>query len=126
MSRFTDLDMEFVRNPITGDVSVKTDAQAVIRSIKNILLTSSGEKKFNPDFGGSIRSLLFDQVDPITTVKITDSIRRSINLYENRAVILDLLAYPDEANSRYGVKLTFRLKNDPRPITTSFKLERLR
>ena len=122
MSRFTDLDMEFVRNPITGDVSVKTDAQAVIRSIRNILLTSSGEKKFNPNF----RSLLFDQVDPITTVKITDSIRRSINLYESRAVILDLLVYPDEANSRYGVKLTFRLKNDPRPITTSFKLERLR
>ena len=59
--------MEFVRNPITGDVSVKTDAQAVIRSIRNILLTSSGEKKFNPNFGGSIRSLLFDQVDPITT-----------------------------------------------------------
>ena len=118
--------MEFVRNPITGDVSVKTDAQAVIRSIKNIIFTSSGEKKFNPNFGGSIRSLLFEQIDPITTVKITDSIRRAINLYESRAVILDLLVYPDEANSRYGVKLTFRLKNDPRPITTSFKLERLR
>ena len=95
-------------------------------NLKNLLLTKKGERIAQPNFGSGLQDLLFEQIDPITTVKITDSIRRAINLYESRAVILDLLVYPDEANSRYGVKLTFRLKNDPRPITTSFKLERLR
>ena len=78
MSRYADLDLSLTRNPITGAVSPLTDAQAVSRSIQNIILTIAGEKKFNPTFGGSLRAMLFEQMDPFTTLKIKDGFTRAI------------------------------------------------
>ena len=70
MARFVDIDLNFTRNPITGDVSTKKDAQAVLRSIKNIVNTMAGEKKFDPTFGGDVRRLLFEPISPTTTLKM--------------------------------------------------------
>ena len=75
MARFVDIDLDFTRNPITGDVSIKTDGQAVLRSIKNIVNTMFGEKKFDPTFGGNIRQLLFEPIGPTTTLKMEDAIK---------------------------------------------------
>ena len=36
MSRFVDLDLNFTKNPITGDVSIFRDEQAVLASIKTL------------------------------------------------------------------------------------------
>ena len=46
MARFVDLDLDFTRNPITNDVSLKFNEEAVKRSIRNIVLTNSGEKPY--------------------------------------------------------------------------------
>ena len=126
MSRFVDLDLNFTKNPITGDVSIFRDEQAVLASIKNIVFTAQGEKKFNPFFGGSLRSLLFEPIDPTTTLRIEDGLSRSIENFEPRARILSLVVTPQPSQNAYTVKLSFTLKNDPRPVTAVFKLERLR
>jgi phage baseplate assembly protein W len=126
MSRYADLDLSLTRNPITGDVAPLTDAQAVSRSIQNIILTIAGEKKFNPTFGGSLRAMLFEQMDPFTTLKIKDGFTRAIQQQEPRANLIDLLVYPNVENNLYGIKVQFSLLNNPKPITVNFKLERLR
>ena len=87
MARFVDIDLNFTKNPITGDVSIKTDGQAVLRSIKNIVNTMFGEKKFNPSFGGNVRQLLFEPINPTTTLKIEAAVKRSIENFESRAIM---------------------------------------
>jgi len=57
---FSDLDLLFRRHPQTGDVVVRTDAEAVKRAVRNIILTNHFERPFKPGFGGSIRGLLFE------------------------------------------------------------------
>ena len=57
---YSDLDLLFRKHPQTGDVVVKTDAEAVKRSVRNIVLTNHYERPFKPGFGGSIRDLLFE------------------------------------------------------------------
>ena len=57
---YSDLDLLFRKHPQTGDVVVRTDAEAVKRSVRNIILTNHYERPFKPGFGGSIRNLLFD------------------------------------------------------------------
>ena len=59
-SAWRDLDLLFQKHPQTGDVVVRTDAEAVKRSVKNIILTNHYERPFKPGFGGSIRNLLFE------------------------------------------------------------------
>ena len=57
---YSDLDLLFRKHPQTGDVLVKTDAEAVKRAVRNIVMTNHYERPFKPGFGGSIRDLLFE------------------------------------------------------------------
>ena len=81
MARYTDIDLNFTRNPITGDVSKFVMTKRLcLDSIRNIILTMQGEKKFNPNFGGNVRKLLFEPIDPITTQKIEEGLTQAILL----------------------------------------------
>ena len=57
---YKDLDLNFMAHPITGDVTTKSDSEAVKRAVKNIVLTNYYERPFKPSLGGNIRGLLFD------------------------------------------------------------------
>lgn len=57
---YSDLDLLFKKHPQTGDVVIRIDAEAIKRSVKNIILTNHYERPFKPGFGGSIRELLFE------------------------------------------------------------------
>ena len=64
MARFVDLDLDFTLNPITKDVSLKFNDEAVKRSIRNIVLTNTGEKPYIPEFGGNVKASLFENFTP--------------------------------------------------------------
>ena len=126
MARFVDIDLDFTRNPITGDVSTKKDALAVLRSIKNIVNTMAGEKKFDPTFGGDVRRLLFEPISPTTTLKMEDAIRRAINDFESRAIVEEVRVLSNSDENEYFVGITFKVVNDPRPVTSTITIKRVR
>ena len=126
MARYTDLDLDFTRNPVSGDISVRNDAQAIIGSIKNIINTMTGEKKFQPNFGGNIRRLLFEPIDSITTLKIEDGLKRAILEFEPRAILQTVEVIPSSDELSYNATIIFRIRNQPRPVTTVIKLQRVR
>jgi phage baseplate assembly protein W len=82
---YSDIDFTFTKKPVVGDVALSYDAQAVIRSIRNILLTRHYEKPFNPDFGSNIDAILFEMVSPLSATSLEREIRTSIENYEPRA-----------------------------------------
>ena len=47
---FKDVSATFKANPLTSDVVIMKNAAAISRSVRNIVLTSPGEKFFDPDF----------------------------------------------------------------------------
>ena len=126
MARFSDIDLDFTKNPITGDVSIKTDGQAVLRSIRNIVNTMAGEKKFDPTFGGDVRRLLFEPITQTTTLKMEDAIVRAIQNFESRAILDDVTVLPNSNDNEYFVGIIFRIQNDPRPITSTITIKRVR
>ena len=63
---YKDLNLNFTRNPVTGDVATVTDVNAVKRSIRNLLLTNHYERPFHPEIGSDIPALLFENFGPIT------------------------------------------------------------
>ena len=48
---FKDVSMSFKFNPLSGDLITLSNENAIARSVRNIVLTSPGEKIFDPDFG---------------------------------------------------------------------------
>lgn len=81
---YSDLDLLFRKHPQTGDVVVRTDAEAVKRSVKNIILTNHYERPFKPGFGGSIRELLFELNTSRQLRKAKNRISNMLETFEPR------------------------------------------
>jgi len=57
---YSDIDIFFTRHPVTNDIVVKEDTDAIKRSLRNIILTNNFERPFKPNFGTNITRLLFE------------------------------------------------------------------
>ena len=84
---YSDLNLNFTRNPATGDVARLTDIEAVKRSVRNLILTNQFERPFHPEIGSSVRALLFENVTPLNAILLEDRIREVIINFEERALI---------------------------------------
>jgi len=123
---YSDIDFTFTRKPVVGDVALSYDSQAVIRSIRNILLTRHYEKPFNPDFGSNIDAILFEMVSPLSATSLEREIRTSIENYEPRARLSEVIVNPQPDNNAYSVSLSFYIENATLPTTVTLLLERNR
>jgi uncharacterized protein len=123
---YSDIDFTFARRPAVNDVALSYDTQAVIRSIRNILLTKKYEKLFNPSFGTSLDALLFEPISAITTNALQQEITNAIRNYEPRVTLQNVVVSPNENKNLYTVTLTFYLENATQPTTVTVFLERNR
>lgn len=124
--QYKDLDLSFNVHPIRKDVNKHIDEQAVINSIKNIILTNHYEKPFNPDFGSNIRAMLFENIDSITAISLEREILQTIENFEPRVSVSKVTAIPDFDNNGYNIELEFYVINLTNPITIQFFLQRVR
>ena len=104
MSRaFKDINLSFKRHPVTNDVVVIRDEDAIKRSVKNIIFTILGEKPFEPDFGSVMNQSLFDLNTNLSEIRVSDEIKASLDNYEPRIdnidVSVSVLADSNEMNS---------------------------
>jgi phage baseplate assembly protein W len=123
---YSDIDFTFLPKPVTADVALSYDSQAVIRSIRNLLLTKHYERPFNPDLGSNLDALLFENFSPLTNSSIESEINNIINNYEPRAQMQYINVSADEGNNRYNVTLSFYIQNATLPTTVTLFLERNR
>jgi len=123
---FKDLDLDFTPHPVTGDVVQKTDAEAVKRAVRNLVLMSRYDKPFKPELDSRIRSMLFEPATPLVAMAIRSHIIDVLDQYEPRAAINDVRVVFDEASNAFHVSVSFMLTNT-REITKVFvSIERLR
>jgi phage baseplate assembly protein W len=123
---YSDLDLRFIPQPGTKDVSLSFDDQAVIRSVRNLLLTKPFERLFQPNVGSQIDALLFEPITALTATMLKDQIVQTIKNYEPRAAIasIDVNAYPDQDG--YSVALFFYIGNNSQPTGVNLVLKRSR
>ena len=107
--RFKDLSMSFKYNPLSGDLIALKNENAIARAVRNIVLTSPGEKFFDPDFGSSVSEILFENVDDITAVSIQDEIRNCLNNYEPRVDLVNVDVNPNFDENQFDVKITYKI-----------------
>lgn len=119
---FTDLDV----NPISEDVAVKTNENAIRQSIKNLLMTDQGERPFQPTLGGNIRAMLFENMGPQTIVSAKQIIENTINEHEPRANLIDVIVSPSYDENSVEVSIAFSVINRQEPVTLDVILRRVR
>ena len=121
---FKDISMTFQANPLNNDLIAIKDANAIARSVKNIVFTLSGEKFFNPTFGSRISRTLFENIDDITASVIVDEIKESIRNFEPRVELLDVQAFPNFDNNQFDVTIIYEIiGSDIPPQELQFALQ---
>ena len=106
---FKDLSMSFKFNPLSGDLIALKNENAIARAVRNIVLTTPGEKFFDPDFGSSVSEILFENVDDITAISIRDEIRSSLSNYEPWVELIDVEVDPNFDENQFDVLITYRI-----------------
>ena len=106
---FKDVSMSFKVNPLNNDLVALKNANAIARSVRNIILTSPGEKFFNPDFGSNVSKLLFENLDEVTALAIRDEIETAINNYEPRVSLIDVEVTPNFDENSLDAKIKYRI-----------------
>ena len=124
---FKDLSMTFKSNPLNGDLIGLKDANAIARSVTNIVMTYPGEKFFQPDFGSKVSRLLFENVDDITASQIQEEIEFSISNYEPRVNLTNVTVVADNDNALFDAIITYDIIGaDVAPQELQFALQSTR
>jgi len=119
--------MSFQSNPLNNDLIAIKNVNAITRSIRNIVLTTPGEKFFDPDFGSNVSRLLFENVDDITASQIQEEIEFSINNYEPRVKLLNVEVIADNDNASFDTIITYEVIGaDVPPQALEFALQSTR
>ena len=106
---FKDISMTFQKNPLNNDLLGLKNENAISRSLKNIVFTIPGEKFFNPNFGSQLYTVLFENLDDISALKIKDEIRQSIINFEPRVDLIDVKVSPNFDNNEFDVTIIYEI-----------------
>lgn len=123
---YIDLDLNMSENPITGDISLSTGSNAVIRSVANLCEMNYYEYPFHPDIGANLTKLLFENFSSTVSQAITQEITNTINNYEPRASLSSVAVSADPTNNQYNVTVTFFIQGSATPVTVNAFLTRVR
>jgi phage baseplate assembly protein W len=123
---YSDLDLDFLAHPTTGDIVKKKGEDAVKRSIRNLVLTNYYEKPFRSYVGSNAYKMLFENPNYLTANAIKDDIKNTISRLEPRVVILAIDVTYNEEGDGYVITIGYSLVNRPEPLVTTIFLERIR
>ena len=121
---FKDISMSFEVNPINDDLISVKNRTAIARSIRNLVLTTPGERFFNEDLGSRISEILFDVLDEISASSIRDEVEQTIIRFEPRVELQDVTVKPNYDNNEFDVTITYDVIGiDALPQQLNFALQ---
>ena len=123
---FKDLDLDFGLNSVTKDVNKLTDAEAIKRSVRNLINLNNYEKPFRPEIGSGIRGLLFEPMTELTSHFMQVKIAEILNQFEPRISVSNIIINNQEDRNAYSVSIHFLIKGTQEPVVVDTFLERLR
>ena len=96
---FKDISLTFTRHPVTDDIGVFTNENAIKRSVTNLIRTRIGERFFESLLGSAVEDSLFEQADPDNAQVLEDDIRLLLENFEPRVKGADVrVVYPLDTN----------------------------
>ncbi len=124
---FKDISLSFVPHPVTKDLPILKNENAIRRSVRNIVETIPTERFFNSLLGSDVRRSLFEFVDFGTASVIQDQIEIAINNFEDRVDNLIVQVDPIADENTFNVTVIFDIIGQEFPTQEySFLLEATR
>ena len=123
---FSDFLNSFAYSPVNNNLAKISNEESVKQSLKNLILTSRGERIFQPNIGSGVNNLLFERSTRPTLNSIEFNIQNTIKYNEPRVNIIDVKAKETTNPNTVQVDIVFSMINNPEPISINFILKRVR
>lgn len=115
---YSDLTVNFDKNPLTGFLARVTNEDSIIQSLQALVLTIRSERPFQPWIGSKTNASLFEPNDVTTNFTLQKEIETTIKNCEPRVSLIQVLVQnmtngqqPDD-NSIF-VSIFFSINNIP-------------
>lgn len=123
---FSDINIAFTAHPMTGQLNLLYNEDAVKRAVKNLVLTNQYEKLFQPTTYGGVTGSLFELLDDGDLIILKNQINDTIQNYEPRAKVLEVVVDRDRDPNGLDVTIYLEIINQPQPVAVNVFLERIR
>ncbi len=116
--KFKDISLSFVRNPVTNDILTINDADAIKKSVINLVRTRVGERFFNSLIGSRVENSMFELQTPEVSYSLELDIKTLLKNFERRISLSSVLVtYPEDSND-LNVRISYNVIGLPVPTQT--------
>jgi len=122
---YSDMDITMRAHPVTGDVTLKTDTDAIRRAVRNIVLTNKYERPFKPNFGGSIRDMLFELDTDRKINRMQKNLKTLIEKFEPRVKNVTI-RFDDVVDNSMDVTIFYNISDGVKNQDLTFTVTRAR
>lgn len=116
--------MSFLENPSTGDFGVVKNENAIKQSVRNLLLTITGERPFQPEIGSQVKGLLFEPWDVFSADSIKGEIKNCLRRLEPRIEVTRVDLRDDSDLNSIQVSIDYTIIGQTLVQTIEFLLEK--
>ena len=113
---FKDISLSFTRHPVTNDITVLKNEDAIKKSVKNLCQTSINERFFNPLIGTRIGRALFEINDPDISEFLEEDIENTLKNYEPRIKVKSVSVESEMDSHELNIKVEYDIVGLPLPL----------
>lgn len=123
---YSDFHKDLTISPVNFDLARKIDDDSIKESLKNIVMTSRGERLFQPNLGCDIRSMLFENFTPDMVITAKEMISSAIKAFEPRVDLIGVDIISSIDKNEVNVVIVFSVINREEPLTLVITLDKVR
>lgn len=122
---YSDIPININPHPNTKQLLRATDEQAIFNSIRNLVFIMPDEIPCKPYIGSRIKSLLFENASSAVENSLKSEIETVLKK-ESRILVRNVAVAASKDMKAYHITIKFSTVNNPREISYSFLLQRIR
>ena len=108
---FSDISLDFLAHPITGDIAILYDYDAINQSLLNIIGTQRFERPFESySVASRIKTLLFELSGNLLLNELRSELFAAIVNNEPRILLYDIIVYENFEENSIGVQIFYKIK----------------
>ncbi len=113
---FKDISFNFSKNPVTNDVVVLKNEEAIKQSVKNLILTKIGERLFNPLIGTNTTSYLFELSSTFSANTLITEIEQILKNFEKRVRLSNITVNLEDDSNEFEVSIEYYIVGMPQVL----------
>ena len=112
---FKDISLSFKKHPVTNDVTILRNEDAIKRSVINLTRTRINERFFNDLVGTSVEDALFENMNSGIEAALEQEITSLLTNYEPRIDLNSVYVIADQDSNALEIQVDYNIVGLPFP-----------